>query len=584
MMGGWSRRLGGGLAPDTRRALGYVTPYWRPLALVLALSLLGTALSLVLPYLFRAFIDRALIGRDPTALMRIVVTFFTITLASFALNVISGLRYTKVSADILFDMRLALFRHLQALPPRFYARMPLGQIVSRLNNDIGEIQRVATDVALAWVSNVLFLIGTVVILLMLDPVLFLTSLALLPVALWALVRYRRRLEGSIAILREESAGIGTFLIDTLQAMKLVVGLNAQEREVVRFRARNDSFVGALMAMRRLTYFAGGLPGLLLSLGTAAVFLVGGSRVIDGAITMGTLIAFMAYQVRLLGPIQGLMGLYASVATARVSLRRVHEILDAPIEVAEAVNATALAEARGDLTLDAVTFSFDRQLPVFENVSLSVRRGEHVAIVGPSGVGKSTIADLLARHIDPDHGCVRLDGHDLKALRLADVRRHVLVVDQDPFVFNTTIAANILFARPDADHADVLESVRASGLADLVARLPDGLNTLVGERGRALSAGERQRLAIARAFLADPAVLVLDEATGALDPATEAQVVSGYEAVMRGRTTIVITHRLALAQRADRIIRFADGKLADEGSPSELMSRGDAMTALFAIKA
>lgn len=578
----WARTIGRRMPPDVRYAMGYVAPYWRRLVLVLILSLVSTALALFLPYLFRAFIDRALVGRDSAVLARIVVQFFAITLASFALNVVSGLRYTKVSADILFDMRLALFRHLQALPPRFYAHMPLGQIVSRLNNDIGEIQRVATDVALAWVSSVLFLIGTVVILVLLDSLLFATSLALLPVALWALVTYRRKLEASITVLREESAGIGTFLIDTLLAMKLVVGMNAQEREVVRFRARNDTFVRSLMAMRKLTYFAGGLPGLLLSLGTAAVFLVGGWRVISGAITVGTLVAFMAYQVRLLGPIQGLMGLYASVATARVSLRRVHEILDARIEVVEAPDAAPLVSARGALTFRNVTFSFDRKAPVLDNVSLRVEPGEHVAIVGPSGVGKSTIADLLARHMDPEQGAVCLDGHDLKSLRIADVRRHVLVVDQEPFVFNTTIEANIRFARPDAEQADVLEAVRASGLADLVARVPDGLNTIVGERGRALSAGERQRLAIARAFLADPAVLVLDEATGALDPATEAQVVSGYEAVMRGRTTIVITHRLTLAQRADRVVRLADGKIADDGTPAELMTRDRAFAELFAV--
>lgn len=582
MTGVWWRTVERLMAPEVRRALAYVTPYRRPLVLVLVLSLVSTALALFLPYLFRAFIDRALVGKDSAALARIVVQFFAITLASFALNVISGLRYTKVSADILFDMRLALFRHLQALPPRFYARMPLGQIVSRLNNDIGEIQRVATDVALSWVSNVLFLMGTVVILLMLDPLLFLTSLALLPLALWALVRYRSKLEASITVLREESAGIGTFLIDTLLGMRLVVGMNAQEREVVRFRARNDSFVRALMAMRRLTYFAGGLPGLMLSLGTAAVFLVGGWRVIGGAITMGTLVAFMAYQVRLMGPIQGLMGLYASVATARVSLRRVHEILDAPIEVLQAPDAMPMASARGALTFRNVTFSFDRKTPVLDSVSLTVQPGEHVAIVGPSGVGKSTVAELLARHMDPEQGVVLLDGHDLKSLILADVRRHVLVVDQDPFVFNTTIEANIRFARPDAAPAEVLHAVRASGLADLVARLPEGLTTIVGERGRALSAGERQRLAIARAFLADPAVLVLDEATGALDPATEAQVVSGYEAVMRGRTTIVITHRLTLAQRADRVIRLADGRIADDGTPAELMTRNSAFAELFAV--
>jgi ATP-binding cassette subfamily B protein len=569
------------IGPDLRRALAYVRPYWRKLALVLALSLSGTMVALYLPYLFRAFVDRALIGRDTGALVRIVSLFFGLTLVSFALNVVSGLRYTRISADILFDMRLALYRHLQRLSPRFYAKTPLGEIVSRLNADVGEIQRVVTEMALAWLSNVLFLVGTVVILVFLDPALFAVSLALVPAAFWALVRYRRRLEVSIRAMRDESAKIGTFLIDTLQGMKLVVALNAQEREAAAFRARNDSFVASLMAMRRLTYLAGGLPGLLLSLGSALVFLVGGWRVASGAITLGTLVAFVAYQVRLLGPIQGLMGLYAGLAAARVSLRRVSEIFDAPVDVVEAPDARPLDRARGEVTLSNVTFGFDRGAPVLDRVSLTVRPGERVAIVGPSGVGKSTIADLLARHIDPDNGAVLLDGRELTTLRTADVRRHVLVVEQEPFVFNATIEENIRYARPDATDGDLLEAVRASGLADLIARLPDGMRTNVGERGRALSAGERQRLAIARAFLADPTVLVLDEATGALDPATEAQVVSGYEAVMRGRTTIVITHRPALARRAERIVVLIDGRIAEDGPAGEVLARSRVLAELFA---
>ena len=569
------------LSPDFRRALSYVAPYWRRLALVLLFTLLGTALSLYLPLLSRSLIDHAFLGRDADALLRIVAAFFGLTLASFALNVVSGLRYTRVSADILFDMRLALFQHLQRLSPRFYARTPLGQIASRINSDIGEIQRVAAEVALAWVGNVVFLVGTVVILLTLDRVLFAMSLALLPVSLWALVKYRDRLERSVADMRDRSAGIGSFLIETLQGMKLVVSLNAQEREVARFREHNDGFVRSLMRMRRLTYLSGGLPGLLLSFGSAVVFLVGGYRVINGAITMGTLVAFVAYQMRLLGPIQGMMGLYASLATARVSLRRVHEILDTPVEVTESASAIDVETVRGEVAFDDVTFAFDRGLPVLDHVRLTVHAGERVALVGRSGEGKSTIADLLVRQLDPDAGRITLDGHDLRTLRLASLRRHIVVVDQDPFVFHATMAENIRYARPDATDEQVLDAARAAGLGELVARLPLGIRTPVGERGRALSAGERQRLAIARAFLANPAVLVLDEATGALDPATEAQVVSGYEAVMRGRTTIVITHRLELARRAERIVVLDRGRIVEEGSAEALVLRGETFAALFA---
>jgi ATP-binding cassette subfamily B protein len=560
--------------------LGYIAPYWRRLVLVLVLSLVGTGLSLILPYLTRLLIDRALLGRDTGALVRIVLAFAAITIASFALNVVSGLRYTRVSAEILFDMRLALFRHLQRLSPRFYAHMPLGQIASRINSDIGEIQRVAAEVALSWIGSVIFLVGAVAILIALDPLLFAVSVAVLPLSLLALVRYRRRLEDSIAVVRDRSAGLGAFLIEALQGMRLVVTHNAQEREATRFRDRNDAFIDALMRMRRLTYLSGGVPGLLLALGTGTVFLVGGWRVIDGAITMGTLVAFVAYQMRLLGPVQGLMGLYASIATARVSLRRVHEILDTAPEVTEAPGAEALPVARGDIALDDVTFTFERGAPVLEHASLTIAAGERVAIVGASGGGKSTIADLLVRQLDPTTGRIRLDGHDLRDLRLADVRRHVVVVEQDPFIFNTSVAENIRYARPDAPAADVAAAARAAGLADLLDRLPQGIDTPVGERGRALSAGERQRVAIARAFLADPAVLVLDEATGAIDPATEAQVMTGYEAVMRGRTTIVISHRLEPIRRADRVVVLDRGRVVEEGSADSLLSRGGAFTDLF----
>ena len=251
--------------PQSRkRLLDYALPYWRRLTLVLALSLVSTGLSLAVPYLSKDLVDRALLGRDAQALAAIVGLFVAITLAGFALNMASGLRYTRVSAEILFDMRLALYDHLQRLSPRFYARTRLGEIVSRINNDIGEIQRVAAESALAWVGNVLFLAGTVALLLWLDARLFLLSVALLPASVWALTHYRKRLEGRVATLRQTSADIGSFLIETLQGVKLVVTSNAQEREVRRFRGKNDAFIAALMSMQRLGYLAGGLPGLILS--------------------------------------------------------------------------------------------------------------------------------------------------------------------------------------------------------------------------------------------------------------------------------------------------------------------------------
>lgn len=566
---------------DFRRALGYVVPYRARLGVILLLSLLSTGLSLYTPYLSRSLVDRGLIGRDPAALLRVVLTFAALTLASYALNVWSGLRYTRVSADILFDMRLAVFRHLQRLSPRFFARTPLGQIASRINSDVGEIQRIAAEIALAWIGNVLFLAGTIIILIALDPVLFLVSVACLPLVVWSLMRYRPRLEQAIADMRETSAAVGSFLLESLIGMRLVVAANAQEREVARFRQRNDAFVESLMSMKRLAYRAGGLPGLILAAGSAAVFLVGGWRVIGGVISMGTLVAFVAYQMRLFGPIQSLMGLYSSVAAARVSLRRVHEILDAPVDVVESPDAIAMTRVRGDVRFDNVSFGFDRGEPVLDAVSLDIRAGTCVAIVGPSGVGKSTVADLLVRYLDPQAGCILLDGTDVRSIQLADLRRHVAVVEQEPFVLNASLHENIRFARPGASNDDVRDAALAAGLGELLARLPDGLATLAGERGRALSAGERQRLSIARALLADPAILVLDEATGSLDPAAEALVVSGYEQAMRGRTTILVTHRLELARRADAIVLLRNGRVAEHGTPDELLARQGAFAEHFA---
>jgi ATP-binding cassette subfamily B protein len=546
---------------DIRRLLAYVTPYWPRLALVLLLALVGTLVSLSVPYLFRALVDQGLVGRNGDALVRIIALFVALTLASYALNVVSGLRYTRVSADILFDMRLAVFRRLQQLSPRFYARMPLGQIVSRINADIGELQRVAAELALGWLGSVVYLVGSAAILWYLDSWLFLVSIALLPASIWSLVRFRRKLELSIADLRNQSAEMGTVLIESLQGMKVVVAHNAQEREAGRLRSRNDSFVSSLMTMRRLTYLSGGLPGLLLTLGSAVVLLLGGWRVIEGQITIGVLVAFVAYQMRLVAPIQGMMGLYTSVASARVSLRRVHEILDAPVDVRDDPDAPPIGDVRGAVAFEQVTLTFDRGAPVLQRLDLRVEAGERIAIVGRSGEGKSTIADLLVRHLDPDAGRVTLDGRDLRSLRLADLRRHVIVVDQNPFVFNTTLRENIRFASPEATDQAITAAAMRAGLAPFIARSPSGLDTQVGEGGRALSAGERQRVAIARAFLANPSVLVLDEATGALDAATEAEVVAGYEELMAGRTTIVITHRPELARRAGRVLTLDGGSIA-----------------------
>jgi ATP-binding cassette subfamily B protein len=552
------------------------------LVLVLAISLISTATTLIIPYLSKDLIDHALIGRDLDALRRIVYWFAALGVLGFILNVTSGLRYTRVSAEILFDMRLSLYAHLQRLSPRFYARTRLGDIVARLNNDISEIQRVAAEAALAWVGNVLFLVGSLIMMVWLDWRLAIIALAPLPISLVALAYYRTRLEGRVADLRQRSADIGSFLIETLQAASLVVASNAQQRERDRFRGLNGAFIEALMRMQRVTYFAGGLPGTVLSVGSAIAFFYGGMRVIDGSLTLGTMGAFLAYQMRVFAPAQALMGLYASLTTAKVSWSRVLEILDAPIDVVEAPDAKAVTTPRGELSFDAVSLGTDRQSRVLDEVSFTARPGQTIALVGGSGVGKSTIAYLATRLLDPDAGVVRLDGHDLRSLQLESVRRHIVLVEQEPTLLYSTIEENIRYVRPNATTDDVRKAAQAAGIASFIQGLPDGYKTMVGERGLAVSAGERQRIALARAFLADPAVLVMDEPTAALDAISQRQIIDGSRAVMRGRTTLLITHRREVAMAADHVVVLDGARVVDQGDPRELADRSVAFARLFEL--
>jgi ATP-binding cassette subfamily B protein len=563
-----------------RRALAYLRPYRFQLGIVILISLVSTGLTLWLPYLTKSLVDDALIGRNAKALFRIVGLFAGIGALGFVLNVVSGLLYTRVSADILFDMRRQLYEHLQRLSPKFYARTRLGEIVSRINNDIGEIQRIAAEVALAWVGNVLFLAGAIVVLFWLDWQLFIVGLATLPLSIWALLVYRRQLDTRVTELRERSASIGSFLIETLQANRTVVTSGAERREVSRFSQLNQDFIGALMGLQRVHYLSGGLPSLLLVAGSAAVFFYGGWRVVEGTMSMGTLAAFMAYQARVVAPVQALMGLYGSLATAQVSWRRVAEILDTPPDVVEAPNAVALPAVRGEVEFAGVSLSYGRGGAVIEDISFRVAPGETLAVVGASGSGKSTVADVLLRLLDPDAGVVRLDGHDLKTVRLDDLRRHVQVVEQEPLLFHTTIAANVRYANPSATDEEMARALEASGLTSFIAGLPDGLQTVVGDRGVSLSAGERQRVALARALVTNPAVLILDEPSASLDPASERHVVDGYRKAMRGRTVIVISHRLDVIRAADRVVMIQGTRVVEQGTPAALAAGSGPFASLF----
>jgi ATP-binding cassette subfamily B protein len=544
----------------------FMRPYAGRLAVVLAISLAATLLGLTQPLISKLLIDVALPHRKWTTLLEVVGLMFAATVLGFALNILSSYQYVRVSAAMLFDMRLALYRHLQTLSPRFYAKWRLGDLVSRLNNDIGEVQRVSADSLLSVLSNVIFLIGSIAAMLWLDWKLFLLSVVLLPLCLYTFTHYQRKITSFTQELREGAADVGSLFVETLIGMRSVVAANAGEYESRRFARRNSSFVDTLLRLQMVSFLSGALPGTILTLSTSLVFLYGGKMIIDGKMSVGTLVAFMGYHTRLLSPIQNMMGISASLASARVSVRRIFEILDTPAEVTERPGALALAPVRGRIVLENIMLRHDRE-GVLKGVSCEIEAGTFCAILGPSGAGKSTIADLLVRFLDPDAGRITVDGVDLRDVRLEDLRREIVLVDQSPHLFNSSIAENISYSRPEAKRSEIEAAGRQAGLDETIGRLPEGYDTATGERGLALSAGERQRIAIARALLRNPSVLVLDEPTSALDPDTEQVIAQNLRTSLRGRTVIIVTHRPALAEIADTVLQLRDGRIVAELAPA-----------------
>jgi ATP-binding cassette subfamily B protein len=554
---------------DYRRLKPFLAPYSGRLVPIIVVSLAATALGLAQPYISKILIDSALLQRDFRMLCWTAGMMFAASVLGFALNILASYQYVRVSAAMLFDMRLALYRHLQTLSPRFFAKWRLGDLVSRMNTDIGEVQRVSADSLLSVLSNVAFLIGSIALMWHINWRLFLVSVAMMPFCLYVFYRYQKKLTLFTRELRERAADVGSLFVETLIGIRTVVTANAGDYEAERFRIRNSAFVQTLLRLQMTSFLMGGFPGTILTASTAVVFLYGGKMVIDHQyeMTVGKLVAYMAYHMRLMTPVQTMMGLSGNLAAARVSLQRIFEILDTPAEVIERPDASPMQPLRKNIVLENVELRHDRE-SILKGASFEIPAGTFCAILGASGAGKSTIADLLVRFLDPDAGRILFDGRDLREFRLEDVRREIMLVDQAPHLFHASIAENIAYAWPDASQAEIEVAATQAGLDELIRRLPEGYATITGERGLALSAGERQRIALARALLRKPSVLILDEPTSALDAETETIVARHLRESLEGRTVVIITHRPALAAIADQIVTLREGMTSTEPQSHE----------------
>ncbi len=567
---------------ELRRGLHWLYSFVRPrrhaIAGLLALSLLATALSLLQPWLTKLLIDDGLLARDYRSLVTIAVAMIAVGIAATALAGINRQLHTRLSGRILFALRSDLYRHLQQLSPAFHGRQRLGDLMARLDGDLAEIQRFAVDSLFAAVSSLIGLIGAAALMLGLSWQLSLLVLVLVPLEVLWLRLMRRKVEASTRSTRERAADVSSFLVETLPAMKFIqaCGREADERE--RLDRLGARYLDELLRLQRIEFFTQALPSTLTSLTRAAAFLIGGWWVIEGSWQLGSLIAFSTYLGMATGPVGSLLGLYVAVQRMSVSLTRVSELRDAPVEIsAPAPGETQTPAWRGAIEFDQVVFRHQgRPDAVLDGASFQVPAGSKLALSGASGVGKSTLIDLLHRHYDPAAGTIRVDGVDLRRIGLRELRQAIAVVSQDIVLFRGSLADNIRYAVPQASLDAVRNAARRARLDDLIAALPQGLDSVLGERGQQLSGGQRQRIAIARALLQDPCILVLDEATSAVDEATEAEVIAEVDALFAGRTRILISHRAATLKNCDLRLRLEGGRLCrvDADGDGDAESRGD----------
>jgi ATP-binding cassette subfamily B protein len=577
-------------AAERRRMLALFRPYRGRLGAVLALIGLSAGLGMVSPFLLRGVLDQAIPNQDTTLLAELVVGMIAIAIATGALGVGQTLLSNTVGQRVMHDLRAAVYRHLQRLSLAFFTRTRTGEIQSRIANDIGGVQSVVTSTATSIVSNVTTVIAAATAMFLLDWRLALAALGLLPFFVWLTRRVgqeRRRITSvrqgrlaDISALIEESLSVSGILLGKTygRSTELAERFDRESADLAELEVRSRMAGRWRMASVQIAFAA--MPAL--------IYLVAGLSIAGGgeAITIGTLVAFTTLQTRLFFPIQSLLSVGVDVQSSLALFERVFEYLDMPVEIDERDGAVELdpAAVHGDVDFDGVGFRYGADGDeILGGVDIHVPANTTLAVVGETGSGKTTLAYLLARLYDVDSGAVRIEGTDVRDLTHASLAAVVGLVSQETYLFHASVRDNLAFARPGASDEEIATAARAAQIDDLIASLPDGYETIVGERGYRFSGGEKQRIAIARAILRNPPILILDEATSALDTETERAVQEALDTLSRGRTTIAIAHRLSTIRDAEQIAVVADGGIAELGTHEELLELDGRYAAMVAAQ-
>jgi ATP-binding cassette subfamily B protein len=570
-----------------RRVLSYYRPFSGQTAIGLVLSLAAIGLSLLRPWPFKMIVDdvlqrnpQARFGNSPSLIPLLCLALVAIQLFWGLLNLGSNYLFVKVGLQALLKLRTDLYAYLQSLSLKYHDARRSSDSSFRVAYDSQSIQTIYNKGFTNIFGSIITLVGTFVIMLRMDWQLALLSLAIVPLLFAAIYFFAHRIRSQSISIQEQDSAMLAQAQEGLGAIRMVHAFGREDFEVSQFHQRAHESLQANLRLTLTNVNSALVIGTLIAVGTAAMYYVGSVHVLRGTLTLGSLLVFSAYLLMLYQPLESLTYTAWAMEGATAGARRCFEVLDRTDDVIDAPNAKEISETAGALGLENVTFSYGPQ-PVLEGINLSIASNQIVALVGGTGAGKSTLLSLVPRFYDPNTGAVTLDGHDLRTITKKSLRAKIAIVLQDTLLFSTTIRENIAYGRSDATDDEIREAAGRAQADEFINRLPGGYDSPVGERGGHLSVGQRQRIGIARAFLKNAPILLLDEPTSALDPTTEAAIMETIKDLMHGRTTLIVTHRLATIHGVDRIVVLEHGRIVEQGTGAELVAKGGVYAKLYA---